>query len=159
MAKHQEDDEQDRLCVRCDAALVDMVQDCRVVDEVDFTMDVSVDHRMLIGRYGKEQKRVRRGEAVDLRTLNDPTARRAFQRDLWRFLKSQRPDDVDKHQLELTRVVSEAALRRFGSAPWISVLTWSFLRLVAPVRRTFRAAFDVAKMLEERRDFESAKRV
>ena len=42
---------------------------------------------------------------------------------------------------------------------WISALTWNFLRLVAPVRRTFHAAFDVAKMLEERCDFDCAKSV
>ena len=156
--------------VCCDAALVDMVQDCRVVDEVDLTMDASVDHRMLmmtmqVAICGKEQKRARREAALDSRMPNDPTARRAFQRNLWRFLKSQRLDDVDKHQLELTRVVGEAAPRRFGSArsapmkPWILALTWNFLRLVASVRRTFHAAFDVAKMLEERCDFDSAKKV
>ena len=72
---------------------------------------------------------------------------------------------MDEHQLELTRFVREAALRRFGSArsapmkPWISALTWSFLRLIAPVRRSFHAAFDVAKKLEKQGDFVSAKGV
>ena len=97
--------------------------------------------------------------------LNDPSAKRAFRRYLWRFLKGQRPVDVDEHQLELTRFVREAALRRFGSArsapmkPWISALSGTFLRLIAPVRRSFRAAFDVAKNLEKQGDFLSAKGV
>ena len=70
---------------------------------------------------------------------------------------------MDVHQLELTRFVREVALRRFGSArstsmkPWISALTWSFLQLIAPVRRTFHASFDVAKKLEKQSDFVSAK--
>ena len=64
----------------------------------------------------KEQKRARREAAVNSMMLNDPSAKTAFQRDLWRFLKGQRPVDVDEHQLELTRFVREAALRRFGSA-------------------------------------------
>ena len=97
--------------------------------------------------------------------LNDPSATGAFQRDLWRFLKGQRPVDVDEHQLELTRFVREAALRRFGSArsapmkPWISALTWSFLRLIAPVRRSFHAALNVAKKQEKQCDFVNAKSV
>ena len=72
---------------------------------------------------------------------------------------------MDEHQLELTRFVREAALRRFGSArsapmkPWISALTWSFLRLIAPVRRSLHAAFDVAKKLEKQGDSASAKGV
>ena len=69
---------------------------------------------------------------------------------------------MDEHQLELTRFAREAALRRFGSArstpmrPWISALTWCFPRLIAPVRRSFHAAFDVAKKLEKQGDFVSA---
>ena len=103
----------------------------------------------------RSKKRARREAAVDSMMLNDPSAKGAFQRDLWRFLKGQRPVDVDEHQLELTRFVREAALRRFGSArsaamkPWTSSLTWSFLRLIAPVRRSFHGAFDAAKKLEK----------
>ena len=133
-------------------------------------MDASVDHRMImmtmhVDVCAKEQKRARREAAVNSMMLNDPSAKRALQRDLWRFLKGQRPVDVDEHQLELTRFVREAALRRFGSArsapmkPWISALTWSFLRLLAPVRRSFHGAFDVAKKLEKQGDFVSAKGV
>ena len=33
--------------VCCDVAFGDKVLDCRVVDEVDLTMDASVDHRMI----------------------------------------------------------------------------------------------------------------
>ena len=33
----------------------------------------------------KEQKRARREAAVDSMMLNDPSAKGAFQRDLWRF--------------------------------------------------------------------------
>ena len=72
---------------------------------------------------------------------------------------------MDEQQLELTRFVREAAPRRFGSArsapmrPWISALTRSFLQLIAPVRRSFHAAFDVAKKLEKQGDFVSAKGV
>ena len=139
--------------VCCDVACGDKVLDCRVVDEVDLTMDASVDRRMIMMTMHvdvcvKEQKRARREAAVNSMMLNDPSAKTAFQRDLWRFLKGQRPVDVDEHQLELTHFVREAALRRFGSArsapmkPWISALTWSFLRLLAPVRRSFHAAFD-----------------
>ena len=43
--------------------------------------------------------------------------------------------------------------------PWISALTWSLLRLIAPVRRSFHAAFDVTKKLEKQGDFVSAKGV
>ena len=43
--------------------------------------------------------------------------------------------------------------------PWISALTWSFQRLIAPVRRSFHAAFDVAEKLEKQGDFVSAKGV
>ena len=43
--------------------------------------------------------------------------------------------------------------------PWISALTWSFPRLIAPVRRSFHAAFDVAKKLEKQGEFVSAKGV
>ena len=32
----------------CDVAYGDKVLDCRVVDEVDLTMDASVDHRMIM---------------------------------------------------------------------------------------------------------------
>ena len=42
---------------------------------------------------------------------------------------------------------------------WISALTWSFLRLIAPVRRSFHAALDMAKKLEKLGDFVSAKGV
>ena len=157
-------------CVCCDVAFGDNVLERRVVDEVDLTMDASVVHRMIMMKMqvnvcAKEQKRARREAAVDAMMLNDPTAKRAFQRDLWRFLKGQRPVNVDEHQLELTRFVREAALRRFGRArsppvkPWISALTWSFLRLIAPVRRSFHAAFDVAMRLEKQCDLVSAKRV
>ena len=99
---------------------------------------------------------------INTMMLDDPSAKRAFQRDLWRFLKGQRPVDVEEHQLELTRFVREAALRRFGSArsaqmkPLISALIWRFLRLIAPVRRSFHAAFDVAMKLEKQGDFVSA---
>ena len=144
----------------CDVVCGYKVLECRVVDEVDFTMDASVDHRMIMMTMHvdvcvKEQKRARRKAAVKAMMLNDPSAKTAFQRDLWRFLKCQRPVDVDEHELELTRFAREAALRSFGSArsapmkPWISALTWSFLRLIAPVRRSFHAAFDVAKKLEK----------
>ena len=34
--------------VCCDVACGDKVLDCRVVDEVDLTMDASVDHRMIM---------------------------------------------------------------------------------------------------------------
>ena len=101
--------------VCCDVACGDKVLDCRVVDEVDLTMDASVDHRMIM---------------------------------------------MTMH-VDVTRFVREAALRRFGSArpapmkPWISALTWSFLRLIAPVRRSIHAAFDVAKKLEKQGDFVS----
>ena len=59
----------------------------------------------------KEQKRARREAAVNSMMLNDPSAKTAFQRDLWRFLKGQRPVDVDEHQLELTRFEREAGHR------------------------------------------------
>ena len=84
---------------------------------------------------------------------------------MWRFLENQRPVDVVEHQIELTRFVREAALRRFGSArsapmkPWISALTWGFLRLIAPVRRSFHAAFEVAKELEKQENCAGAKRM
>ena len=154
--------------VCCDVACGDKVLDCRVVDEVDLTMDASGDHRMIMMTMHvdvcvKEHERARREAAVNPMMLNDPSAKTAFYRDLWRFLKCHRVVDVDKHQVELTRFVREAALRRFGSArsapmkPWISALTWSFLRLIAPVRRTFHAAFDVAKKLKKQGDFVSAK--
>ena len=157
-------------CVCCDVAFGDKVPERRVVDEVDLTMDASVVHRMIMMKMqvnvcAKEQKRARREAAVDAMMLNDPTAKRAFQRDLWRFLKGRRPVDVDAHQLELTRFVREAALRRFGSArsapvkPWISALTCSFLRLIAPVGRSLHAAFDVAMRLGKQCDFVNAKRV
>ena len=51
--------------VCCDVACGDKVLDCRVVDEVDLTMDASVDHRMIMMTMHvdvcvKEQKRPRR---------------------------------------------------------------------------------------------------
>ena len=129
-------------------------------------MDASVDHSMImmamyVDVCAKDQNRARRAAAVNSMMLNVPSAKRATQRDLWRFLKGQRPVDVDELQLELTRFVREAALRRFGSVrsasmkPWISALTWSFLRLIAPVRRSFHAAFDVAEKPEKQGDFVS----
>ena len=85
--------------VCCDVACGDKVLDCRVVDEVDLTIDASVDHGMIMMTMHvyvcvKEQKRARRVAAVNSMMLNDPSAKRAFQRDLWRFLKGQRPVDV-----------------------------------------------------------------
>ena len=88
--------------VCCDAACGDYVLDCRVVDEVDLTMDASVDHRMMTMHVDfcvKEQKRARLQAAVNSMMLNDPSAKTAFQTDLWRFLKCQRPVDVDEHSL------------------------------------------------------------
>ena len=98
----------DTVC--CDVACGDKVLDCRVVDEVDLTMDASVDHRMIMMTMHvdvcvKEQKRARREAAANPMMLNDPSAKTAFQRDLWRFLRCHRAVDVDEHQLELTRFV------------------------------------------------------
>ena len=102
---------------------------------------------------------VRKSKNVpDVRQLNDAErsiSQRSFSEGLVAFLEGSETVDVDEHQLELTRFVREAALRRFGSArsapmkPWISAVTWSFLRLIAPVRRSFHAAFGVAKKLEK----------
>ena len=152
-----------RCALSSDVAFGDKVLDCRVVGEVDLTMDASVDHRMImmmmhVDVCAKEQKRARREAAADSMMLNDPSAKGAFQGDVWRFLEGRRPVDVDEHQLE-------AALRRFGSArsapmkPWFSALTWSFPRLIAPERRSFHAAFDVAKKLEKQCDVVNAKSV
>ena len=96
--------------VCCDVACGDKVLDCRVVDEADLTMDASVDHRMIVMTMHvdvcvKEQKRARREAGVNSMMLNDPSAKTAFERDLWRFLKGQRPVDVYEHQLELTLFV------------------------------------------------------
>ena len=67
--------------VCCDVACGDKVLDCRVVDEVDLTMDASVDHRMImmtmhVDVCAKEQKRARREAAVNSMMLNDPSAKR-----------------------------------------------------------------------------------
>ena len=77
---------------------------------MDLTMDASVDHRMIMRTMhvdvcAKEQKRARCEAAANSMMFDDPSAKRAFQRDLWRLLKGQRPVDVDEHQLELTRFV------------------------------------------------------
>ena len=55
-----------------------------MVDEVDLTMDASVDHRMItmtmhVDVCMKEQKRNRREAAVNSMMLNDPSAKTAFQ--------------------------------------------------------------------------------
>ena len=63
----------------------DKVLDCRVVDEVDLTMDASVDHRMimmtmLIDVCVKEQKRARREAAVNPMMLDEIATKAAFQK-------------------------------------------------------------------------------
>ena len=53
----------------CDVACGDKVLDCRVVDEVDLTMDASM-------------------AAVNSMMLNDPSCQNTFsKRTLWRFMK------------------------------------------------------------------------
>ena len=69
--------------VWCDVACGDNVLDCQDVDEVDLTMDASVDHKMIMMTIHvdvcvKEQKRARSEAAVKPVMLNDPSAKRAF---------------------------------------------------------------------------------
>ena len=69
-----------------------------MVDEVDFTKDASVDHRVIMMTMHvdvcvKERKRARREAAANSMMPKDPSAETVFQRDLWRFLKCQRPGD------------------------------------------------------------------
>ena len=104
-------------CTRMTTSRIDFV--CCDVAFGDLTVGWSMrltSQLMQVDVCAKEQKRARREAAVDSMMLNDPSAKGAFQRDLWRVLKGHRPVDVDEHQLELTCFVREAALRRFGSA-------------------------------------------
>ena len=102
----------------------------------------------------KAELQKRQAKGVNKQALRCPWRREYFQDLLWQF-HPPHGCTTTAHQQALAKYCKWAALKSFGSArsqpmkSWISPLTWGYIQLVAPLRRTMHAAFGLANSLQD----------
>lgn len=142
----------DYVC--CGARWLDNVVDCYAGGEVDLTLDHTSDHRAVVTTFCIEPvaqivTKDKQARGVNKLNLTNPWLVSKFQDQIWCF-QPNASASISEHEELFAAHVRAAAQNVFGSVKgqptksWISPITWSFIRIIAPSRRTLHMAFDVA---------------
>lgn len=125
--------------------LMKQVVACDIPGDVDLSLTTKEDHRavrarLLIDRPGPAPAERTAAVKPNKVNLTVPWRVEAFQSMMWRYAPPV-GCSIDDHVADLAAYIKASAISAFGSAadrprkPWIGPLTWSVVKLIAPIRR------------------------